>query len=135
MSRNAEAEGVTALNHIIQVADSHSALMAFTVSLGMGLTPRVFSTWMTWRKEDDGSFTIAFKPMEAHNQSSHAREIEDVVASHGVAANAIRGSVKGFWLIKRLADDVCQVRASERARARATRARPGSLAYASPTWR
>ena len=113
--RSAEAEGITALNKIVHVADSHSMLLAFTVSFGLGVSPRVFATWMAWRKEDDGSFTIAFTPMEEYNEQIHTLEIKDAIANLGVAANAIRGSVKGFWRIKRLADDVCQVRASERA--------------------
>jgi len=70
------------------------------VSFGLLLSKRVFSTWFVWCQEPDGSFTVAFAPMSDYKRlNSSTTSISNALESDAAAADAIRGSVKGFWRI------------------------------------
>ena len=98
--RNVGREGPDALRKVVFVPDSHSVLTVFVMNLGLALSKRVFSTWLVWRQDPDGSFTIAFAPMSYYKRLNSARaEIDNAIESDAAAAEAICGSVKGFWRI------------------------------------
>jgi len=98
MHRNVEIEGPDAINKIVFVPDSHSMLQAFVVNFGLALSKRVFLTWLVWNQEPDESFTIAFAPMSNYKLlNSSTAEIMNVLNDDAAAAEAIRGTVKGFW--------------------------------------
>jgi len=108
--RHISREGVDALNRIAYAPDSHSMLRANIVNFGMATRARVFSTWFVWRQEDDGVLTIAFAPMADYKQFNSATvEINNALSDDDAAANAVPGTVKGFWRFRPLAPDVCQI--------------------------
>jgi len=98
--RHVEREGPVALNKIVFVPDSHSMLWVFVVRFGLALSKRVFLTWLVWRQEPDESFTMAFAPMSDYKRlNSSTTSINNALESDAAAAEAIRGTVKGFWRI------------------------------------
>ena len=102
--RHVEKERLGALGKVVFPPDSHSMLGAFVVNFGMAVSTRVFSTWFTWRQERDKSFTIAFAPMGDYKLlNSSTAEIVNALNDNAATAEAIRGTVKGFWRIKPLA--------------------------------
>ena len=98
------------LDKAIQIPNTHSMLVAFLLRLPNPVSDRVFTTWLTWRKEPDGSFVIAFAPLSEYKKfDSATAEINNALSSHAAAAEAVRGTVKGFWRIKPLAPSICHV--------------------------
>ena len=124
-NRNADKEGTDALNKVVFPPDSHSMLNAFVVNVGLAVSARVFSTWVVWRQEPDESFTVAFAPMGDNKLlNSSAAEIMNALNDNAAAAEAIRGTVKGFWRIKPLAPEGKQAAGRAAELAREQRARP-----------
>jgi len=106
MNRHADKEGPGALNKVVFPPDSHSMLRAFVLNFGLAVSVRVFSTWLVWRQESDKSFTVAFAPMGDYKQfNGSIAEILNALNDNTVAAQAVRGTVKGFWRIKPLAPE------------------------------
>ena len=121
MNSYADKEGTDALNKVVFAPDSHSMINAFVVNFGLAVSARVFSTWNVWRQEPDESFILAFAPMSDYKQFNCVTvEIETALNDDAAAAEAIRGTVKGFWRIKPLTSEGKQAagRMAKRARAR-----------------
>ena len=119
MNRHADKEGSGSLNQGVFPPDSHSMLRAFVLSFRMAVSARLFSRWFVWRQEPDESFTMAFAPMSDCKRFNRAAlEIMNALKDSTAAAQAIRGTVKGFWRTKSLAPEGKQAvgRAAERAR-------------------
>jgi len=90
------------------VPNSHSMLGAFVVNFGLAFSKRVFSSWFVWRQEPDKSFTVAFTPTSnfTYKLLNKARaEIDNAIESNAAAAEAICGSVEGFWRIAPLSTE------------------------------
>ena len=125
VNRHAAKEGIDAPNNIVFSPDSHSMLRAFVLNFGMAISSRVFSTWFVWRQEPDKSFTVAFAPMGDYKQfNGSTTEIMNALSDNTAAAQAVRGTVKGFWRIKPLAPEGKQAAELVAERAREQRARP-----------
>jgi len=106
VNSNVEKEGPDALNKVVFQPDSHSMLNAFVVNFGLAISPRVFSTWLVWRQEPDKSFTIAVAPITNYKLLNNSTaEIMRALDDNAAAADAIRGTVKGFWRFKSLAPE------------------------------
>ena len=106
MNRHVEKEGPDALRKVVFVPDSHSMLNVLVVNFGLALSKRVFLTWLVWRQEPDKSFTMAFSPMSDYKRlNSATTSINNAVESDVAAAEAIRGTVQGFWRIVPLAPE------------------------------
>jgi len=106
MHRHVKREGADALNKVVFPPDSHSMLRTSLVNFGLVVSARVFSTWLVWRQEPDESFTLAFAPMSDYKLlNSASAEITNALNDNAAAAEAIRGTVKGFWRIKPLAPE------------------------------
>jgi len=106
MNRHFEKEGADTLNKVVFPPDSHSMLRVFTVSFGLAVSARVFSTWFVWRQDPDESFTMAFAPMGDYKLFNSAIvEINNALDDNAAAAQAVRGTVKGFWRIEPLAPE------------------------------
>jgi len=115
INRNADKEGADALNKVVFPPDSRSMLRANIVNFGLAVSARVFSTWLVWRQEPDESFTIAIAPMSDYKRFNSATvEINNALDGDDEDADAVRGTVKGFWRIKPLAPE--GKRAAERGR-------------------
>ena len=100
-------------------------LRAFILNFGLAVSARVFSTWLVWRQEPDKSFTVAFAPMGDYKQfNGSSAEIMNALNDNTVAAQAVCGTVKGFWRIKPLAPEGKQAAGLAAERARKQRARP-----------
>jgi len=89
MKNNVEKDGADALLKVVRMKDSHSMLLVFLLRLPRPVSNRVFATWLTWRKEPDNSFLMAFAPMEDYD-----REAEDAVELF-VAKQEERCSLEG----------------------------------------
>jgi len=125
MDSHEEKAGPDALNKVVFPPDSHSMLRAFVVNFGMAVSARVFSTWLVWRQEPDNSFIIAFAPMGDYKLLNGATaEIMNALNDNTAAAQAVRGTVKGFWRIKPLAPEGKQAGELAAEREREQRARP-----------
>ena len=59
-----EKEGADSLYRAVYYPNSRSMLLVNLVRLPSPVSNRVFATWFTWRKEPDGSFVMAFAPMD-----------------------------------------------------------------------
>jgi len=124
MNRHADKEGPYALNKVVFPPDSHSMLRAFVLNFGLTVSARVFSTWFVWRQEPDKSFTMAFAPMGDYKLfNGSTAEIMNALNDNIVAAQAVHGTVKGFWRIKPLAPEGKQAAELAAERAREQRAR------------
>ena len=88
--KHVERQGQDALRKVVQV-DSRSMLYANLVRLPSPVSNRVFTTWLTWRKEPDNSFIIAFTPLE-----DYADESDDAAATTNfMAKQKERRSLEG----------------------------------------
>ena len=150
--KDVEIMGADALRKVVHMEDSHSMLYVFLLHLPSPVSNRVFATWLTWRKEPDNSFLIAYGPMEEFADGSddaaaiaafmakqkerreqegevrcegdyeelelmmrlraakkdRVQELNDLIKHDPIASKAIRGTVRGYWLIKPLSPSVCQ---------------------------
>jgi len=62
--KHAEKEGPDTLNEVFHVPNTHSMLLVNLLRLPNPVSNRVFAIWVTWRKEPDNTFLMAFGPME-----------------------------------------------------------------------
>jgi len=95
-------EGAASLYKITYVPRSHSLLNVTLVSLGLGVSSRIFATWMSWRQEDDDegqgpSFTLAFTPIDeyAKHDQERVEQVQDMIRRDAGAAAAIPATVRG----------------------------------------
>jgi hypothetical protein len=96
----------------IVVPDSHSKIMMSVQKFPGNISNRLYSIMWTWRKEDDGSFTIGFMDTDKCDDDGFGvatAKASDVIATDDVALAAVRGSTWGVWKIKPRARSVCQV--------------------------
>jgi len=79
---NVEKQRPDTLRKVIHMKDSHSMLFVNLLHLPSPVSNRVFATWLTWRKEPDNSFLVAFAPLEgyANQQEDGERVIANFVA-------------------------------------------------------
>ena len=61
---NDKFQGLGALRKVIDEDSSHTLIFVNLVRLGGVLADRVFASTFSWRQEDDGSFLIAWAPVE-----------------------------------------------------------------------
>ena len=94
---------------VILVPHSHSMLFVNVVKFPTPLSNRIFSTWFSWRKEADDSFVIAFAPAEEYAafDAAAVQRLDEIISQDPLAANAIKGTARGFWVMKPLAKAVC----------------------------
>jgi len=110
-------ESKGALFQVTNVENSHSMLYANRFSMGLAISSRVFKTWFTWRRDEDGSFVIAYAPLEKFMSavggtsvgSSASATIDCALALDAAAATAVVAKVKGFWRFRPLAPSVCRI--------------------------
>ena len=109
--RAAENAGKT-LRANFDVPDSHSKLYARVVKF-TGITNRLFSTWFVWdRNPADGSYILAFKPVEEKGSSIaevHLKKIEESMTKDTAAVNAVRATTRGYWRVRPLAENICEI--------------------------
>ena len=79
------------------------------VRFGVTVSDRVFSTWLTWRAESDGSFILAFAPLEDYDNKERVAEMNAQIARDPPASAAIRATIRGFFKFRPLAPAVCKV--------------------------
>ena len=79
---NVEKQRPDTLRKVIHMKDSHSMLFVNLLQLPSPVSNRVFATWLTWRKEPDNSFFVAFAPLEeyANQQEDGERVIANFIA-------------------------------------------------------
>ena len=66
MQNHIKSEGAAALWRVVDVPNSRSLFYVNMVRLGLGVSHRVFGTWFSWREEADGSFLLAFAPLDEY---------------------------------------------------------------------
>jgi len=66
--------GADTLRKAVHIEDSHSMIYVFILCLPSPVSNRVFATWLTWRKEPDNSFLVAFGSMEGYSDQQEDRE-------------------------------------------------------------
>jgi hypothetical protein len=98
----------------ILVPNSSRSKLTLKMLTFKGFDDRVFPTVWTWRKEDNGTFTLAFgglKECEGFGEAMHAAvaEAENVLKNHSDAVNAERASMIGFYRFKPLASNLCEL--------------------------
>jgi len=64
--KDVEKQGANAFRKVVHTEDSHSMIYLTLVRLPSPISNRVFATWLTWRKEPDNSFLVAFAPLEEY---------------------------------------------------------------------
>jgi hypothetical protein len=105
--------GVDLTRLIIPVNGTHSLIYANNLRVGIGIDERIFASWFVWCRETDGSYVVAWAPVEecdcqdARFSSSQAT-INDTLAK-AAAAKKVRGTTRGFWHIIPLAESICSV--------------------------
>jgi len=67
--KHVKEEGSDALFSVVRVPNSRSMLYVNLVRIGM-VSDRVFATWFSWRQEEDGSFVMAWAPLEDYAEES-----------------------------------------------------------------
>jgi len=102
-------QGPGALRKVIYEDDSHTMLFVNLVRFGGVLASRVFATSFSWREEDDGSFLIAWAPVEEHFPPERVAQADEIIKSDAAAALATRATTRGFFHFKALAPSVCKV--------------------------
>ena len=102
-------EGKGAFRKVVMIPESHSMLQTSVVRFGVSVSNRLFSAWFAWRAEPDGSYVIAFAPLEEYADTSRVQEMNTLVGRDPLATKAICGQLRGFWLFKPLAPTVCQM--------------------------
>ena len=68
-----KSQGQGTLRKVIYENDSHAMLFVVLVRVGGVLADRVLVTSFTWREEDDGSFLIAWAPVEEVSDAASSR--------------------------------------------------------------
>ena len=97
------------LGKAISIPNSRSLLLVFLVRLGLAVSDRVVATWFAWREEADGSYVLAFAPIEEYADKERVAQVDDLISSDPHAATAIRATARGFWRFRPLAPNVCEV--------------------------
>jgi hypothetical protein len=93
----------------IVIPSSHSKIMMTVQKFPGAIDNRLFSIVWTWRREPDGSFTIAFADTkEGDAFGTPKTEADDILRTEKDAVAAVLASTKGFWRVKPLADNVCE---------------------------
>jgi hypothetical protein len=99
-----------ALRKMLLVPNSHSSLYVYLMPLRLkNVHDRVFSNWFCWTKMEDGSFVIAFAPIDEHPNKDYKVELDAVINSDKKASLATAGTTRGFWRIIPVANNVCEV--------------------------
>jgi len=62
--------GPDALREIVHIPNTHSMLVVNLLRLPSPVSNRVFATWLSWRKEPDDSFLVAFGPLEDYGDDA-----------------------------------------------------------------
>ena len=102
---------------VIVIPDSHSQYYGVSLAMPNPISDRIFLEWMAWRQEDDGSFLMAFTSAKSKSariapQLTHHRVIDELtrmIQDNDYASHCVLGSSKGFWRIKPVAKNVCEV--------------------------
>jgi hypothetical protein len=99
----------------ISIPSSHSKITLSVQRIKTGLDNRVFAAMWCWRKEDDGSFTLAFGELDEYSHlhsdtaaCSAVSEARGELKKSLDAAKAVTASSRGFWRVKPLAPNVCE---------------------------
>ncbi|GMI35149.1 hypothetical protein TeGR_g2654, partial [Tetraparma gracilis] len=96
----------------VDVPNSHSMFQAAKVKIGPGIDDRIFGAYWTWRKEEDGSFSLVVAPVKAFQEPGHpnlAARFEAFLDDHARATRSVRGSIIGSYRVVPLAENVCRV--------------------------
>jgi hypothetical protein len=101
--------GAHLLRREIVIPDSHSKIMMVTQKFPGALDNRIFSIVWSWRREADGTFTLAFEDSDKaeHFGDGTAKKQADQILTS--AAKAVKASASGFYRIEPRAPDVCKV--------------------------
>jgi len=83
--------------------------LANLVRLDGVLASRVFTLTFSWRQEDDGSFLIAWAPVEEHPSPERLARTEELIRSDAAATHATRATTRGLMHFMALEPSVCQV--------------------------
>ena len=62
-----DKEGAGAFRKVVNIPNSRSMFLLNLVRLGVAISNRIFKTWFAWRADSDGSFTLAFAPLEDYD--------------------------------------------------------------------
>jgi len=79
------------------------------VTLGFGVTDRLFAVWFAWSLRPDGTVILAFTDVDSYPDASVTKSLYYSVAAHPTASSAVRGAMRGFWEFKPLNTNRCQV--------------------------
>jgi len=101
-------EGPAAFRRIVELDNCRSLLYARIKSVAPGVKDRVLAQWLTWRKEDDGSYVVALAPMEDCPATKEVEAMEALIKGDRRAAKAVRAHVRGFWKFAAVAPNVCR---------------------------
>ena len=104
-----DKEGAGAFRKVVNIPNSRSMFLLHLVRFGVTVSNRIFSTWFAWRAESDGSFTLAFTPLEDYDDKERVAEMNALVARDPLASAAISAKSRGFWRFKPLAPTICAI--------------------------
>jgi len=107
IQRSEKDEYKNVFRRIVEVPSSRSVLLAQLKNMH-GMADRVFALWFTWRKEDDGSYVIAFAPVEDSPATKQVEAMEAQIKGDRRATKAVRGHLRGYWRIAPVAPNVCR---------------------------
>jgi hypothetical protein len=100
----------------ISVPSSHSKITLSVQRIKTGLDNRVFPAIWCWREEGDGSLTLAFGELDEYSHlpsdtaaGAAVSEARGVLEKSLDAAKSEMASSRGFWRVKPLAPNVCEV--------------------------
>jgi hypothetical protein len=96
----------------IPIPDSHSKILMSIHEYPGTLSNRVFSAIWCWRKETDGSFTLAFEDSgksESFGDGAAKKKADTILETDAFAVKSVRAWSKGFYRVVPLAPSVCKV--------------------------
>jgi hypothetical protein len=109
ISRHYSVEGQGAFWKTVVIPNSRSLITTFLVSLGGGLSDRLFSLYLCWTREENGEFILAFADLSACSQRSHVEAMESLIKLDKKASAAVRGTLTGIYRIMPIAKNVCRI--------------------------
>jgi hypothetical protein len=96
----------------ISIPDSRSKIIMSIKKFPGALTNRVFSVIWCWRKEADGSFTLAFEDSGksgSFSEGAAKKEADAILETDAGAVKSVRAWTRGFYRVVPLAPSVCKV--------------------------
>ncbi|GMI34230.1 hypothetical protein TeGR_g7990 [Tetraparma gracilis] len=88
------------------VSGTRSKFMVFSTKMPGAISNRIFATWWTWAKEQNGDLIAAFTPHDEYGPGAEKHIIDTALKA---VKSSVLGTLRGFYRIKTLASNVCRV--------------------------